>query len=55
MFETVIRVCSNDTLLCIALNVGNGDGYIKTMRIGEWKKNNINLPKQPCLFLINRS
>lgn len=55
MFENIVDVCNPSTYMCIALNVGNDDGYVKTMKIGEWKKNNIDLPKQPCLFLINKA
>lgn len=54
MFENIIDICSPDTYLCIALNVGNDDGYVKTMKVIDWKKCKIDLPKQPCLFLINQ-
>lgn len=54
LYENIIEVCAPNTYLCIALNVDSQDGYIKTMSIADWKKNNISLPKQPCLFLINK-
>jgi len=54
LYEHTVSVCNPNTYLCIALNVGGEDGYIKTMSIADWRKNDIQLPKQPCLFLINR-
>lgn len=53
LFECVIEVCMPNTLLCVALNVGSEDGYIKTMSVKEWRKCNVHLPKAPCLFLLN--
>lgn len=53
LFENIMMVCDPNTSLCIALNVGNEDGYIKTLKIKEWRNCKIDLPKQPCLFLMN--
>lgn len=53
LFESIITTCDGDTSLCVALNVGNDDGYIKTLKVKEWRGYKIELPKQPCLFLIN--
>lgn len=53
LFEKLVETCMPETVLCVALNIGNKDGYIKTMTIREWRKCKVKLPKEPCLFLIN--
>ncbi len=53
LFESVMQVCNPETYLCIAFNVGADDGYIKTMKVRDWAKCKIVLPKAPCLFLLN--
>ena len=54
LYECILEVCNPNTYLCVALNVGNEDGYIKTMKIFDWRKSRAVLPKAPCLFLINK-
>lgn len=55
LYESIIEVCSPSTLLCIAFNIGNDNGYIKTKKIFQWRKEKIILGKSPCLFLLNKS
>jgi len=38
MLETVLSVCRNDTLLCIAADITLPTESIRTMKISEWKK-----------------
>lgn len=54
MLEDVLDVCEEDTRLCIAYDIMGREQFIKTMKIGEWKRENPTLPKKPCLFLINK-
>jgi 16S rRNA (cytidine1402-2'-O)-methyltransferase len=51
LFETFLKVCHPDTLLCIARDVTGKNEYIKTMRIQDWKKQTPDLHKQPTVFL----
>lgn len=55
LYEAILEVCNPNTYLCVALNVGEEDGYIKTMKIADWRKSRVVLPKAPCLFLINKA
>lgn len=54
LYECILEICNPNTYLCIALNVGNKDGYIKTMKVSDWRRSRVILPKAPCLFLINK-
>lgn len=50
--ETILTVCENDTLLCIATSITSPDEEIYTQTIEEWKKNPPTLSKRPSLFLL---
>ncbi|WPP53494.1 SAM-dependent methyltransferase [Catalinimonas niigatensis] len=52
LFEAVLKNCKNTTQLCVARGVTGSDEYIKTMNIGDWKKNKPDLHKIPTVFLI---
>lgn len=52
LFESIINTCSNNTLLCIAMNISLENEYIHTYSISQWKKFNPNLHKQNAVFLI---
>ena len=38
LLETIINICHNDTLLCIAADISLPAESIRTMKISEWKK-----------------
>lgn len=52
LFDAVLKNCRNTTKLCVARGVTGPDEYIKTMSIGDWKKNKSDLHKIPTVFLI---
>ncbi len=52
LFDTIIKVCSNNTKLCIASDITLPTEYIKTKTIAEWKEEKINMHKKPAIFLI---
>jgi 16S rRNA (cytidine1402-2'-O)-methyltransferase len=52
IFETILNVCSPDTLVCVACNITAQDEFIKTKRVGEWKTNIPKLDKKPCIFIL---
>lgn len=53
LFDTIIKVCSNNTKLCIASDITLQSEDIKTKTIAEWKQEKININKKPAIFLIN--
>ena len=53
LFDTIIKVCSNNTKLCIASDITLPSENIKTKTIAEWKQEKININKKPAIFLIN--
>lgn len=52
MLESILRVCSVATQLCIAVEITSTNEWIKTKSIEEWKKEKIDLHKKPVIFLI---
>ena len=52
MLEDVIKQCDPTTLLCVASDVTGENAYIKTMPIHAWKKQTVDLHKQPTVFLL---
>lgn len=52
MLSDIISSCRDSTRLCIAANIGQSDAYIKTKKVGEWKKNTPQIGKRPCVFII---
>ena len=53
LFDAIIKVCSNNTKLCIASDITLPSENIKTKTIAEWKQEKININKKPAIFLIN--
>jgi 16S rRNA (cytidine1402-2'-O)-methyltransferase len=54
LYESIIEVCGPNTSLCISFNIGSENGYIRTKRIFQWRKEKLLLGKSPCLFLLNK-
>jgi len=54
MFESILESCSPDTRLCIAANITTPDEMIRTLSVGEWKKQKPAIHKQPAVFLLYR-
>ena len=53
LFESVLKVCSKNTKLCIASNITLDSENIKTKTIEEWKSSNLpDIHKSPTIFLI---
>ena len=52
LFADILSTCSPNTRLCIAANITMPDAYIKTKKVGDWKKESITIGKRPCVFLI---
>jgi len=54
LFESLLKSCKNNTLLCIACNISLEDEFIKTKSIQDWKKEKVSINKKPTVFLLYR-
>jgi 16S rRNA (cytidine1402-2'-O)-methyltransferase len=52
MLDSVLRICKNNTLLCIASDITLETQFIKTKTIAEWKRQKPQLNKRPTVFVI---
>lgn len=52
LLETITKVCSPSTSLCIAANLTAQNEMISTKKISEWKKELPDLNKQPVIFCM---
>jgi 16S rRNA (cytidine1402-2'-O)-methyltransferase len=52
LLETVLEICSDRTLLCIALNITLPGESIMTKTIGEWKKIRPRIDDQLAVFIL---
>src|SRR5215217_2349508 len=55
LFEDILKNAQPQTLLCVACNITGEDEYIKTLSIGQWKQERIDLHKKPTMFLLYRT
>jgi 16S rRNA (cytidine1402-2'-O)-methyltransferase len=55
LFEDVLKSTAAQTLLCVACNLTAEDEFVKTMSIGQWRQERIDLHKKPTIFLLYRS
>ncbi|MBC7566555.1 MAG: SAM-dependent methyltransferase [Pedobacter sp.] len=55
LFEDILKNTAAQTLLCVACNITAEEEYIKTMSVGQWKQERIDLHKKPTIFLLYRS
>jgi 16S rRNA (cytidine1402-2'-O)-methyltransferase len=52
LFEFILKTCSPQTLVCIAVDLTAETEMIKTMTVQQWKSQKPELHKRPALFLI---
>ncbi|MHA4893890.1 SAM-dependent methyltransferase [Pedobacter sp. PWIIR3] len=55
MFEDILKNTAAQTLLCIASNMTSEHEFVKTMSVGQWRQERIDLHKKPTIFLLYRS
>ena len=55
LLTDILTSCKNDTKLCIASNLTADNEFLQTKSIGEWKKEQLDLHKQPTIFLLYRT
>jgi 16S rRNA (cytidine1402-2'-O)-methyltransferase len=54
LLEDILKICREDTMLCLAVDISLESEYIKTKAVRDWKKNIPGLHKRPAIFLLNR-
>ena len=52
MLADVLAVCDERTQLCIAVDIDQPSGSIRTMPVGQWRKSKTVLGKRPCVFIL---
>lgn len=52
LLNDLFKNCASKTLLCIAIDITGANEMVVTKSIGEWKSQNIVLPKLPAIFLL---
>ncbi|HAX93792.1 MAG TPA: SAM-dependent methyltransferase [Bacteroidales bacterium] len=52
MVDSILSVCSDDTLLCIATDITLPGENIRTMTIAEWRRNVPSINDRPTVFVI---
>jgi 16S rRNA (cytidine1402-2'-O)-methyltransferase len=52
MLESILTACSDETRLCIAVNITLPDENIRTMTIGEWKRNIPSINESMAVFIL---
>ena len=55
LLETLLSVCRDDTLLCIARDITLDDEYVVTRRVADWRGQLPDLRKRPAVFLLYRA
>jgi 16S rRNA (cytidine1402-2'-O)-methyltransferase len=54
LIEDILKICREETLLCLAADISLDTEFIKTKAVREWKKEIPQLHKRPAIFLLNR-
>lgn len=55
LLDDVLKNCHTSTQLCIASNINGEEEYIKTLAVGMWKGERIDLHKKPTVFLLYKA
>ncbi|TDQ09681.1 SAM-dependent methyltransferase [Pedobacter metabolipauper] len=55
LFEDILKNTAAQTMLCVACNITAEDEFIKTMSVGQWRQERIDLHKKPTIFLLHRN
>lgn len=55
LIEDLLSTLSDQTRLCIAADLTLSSEFIKTLTIGEWKKQKTKLHKRPAIFVLHKN
>lgn len=54
LLADLLATCAPDTLLCIATDVTQPGGTVRTQRIATWRKQPVVIGKRPTVFIVGR-
>ena len=54
VFEDLLNMLADDTLLCVASNLTLFNERIQTRTIKDWRENAYDLSKQPTMFALGK-
>lgn len=54
LMTDLLQILSDNTQLCVAVDISLPTEYIKTMTVAKWKKIKENLHKRPAIFIIHK-
>ena len=53
LLESILQVCHDQTLLCIARDLTGADEFVVTKSVRDWKRDKVNLHKVPVVFALS--
>lgn len=54
LLEDLLTILQSDTYLCVACDITLETEFIKTMKVKDWKKQQVDLHNRPCIFIIHK-
>jgi 16S rRNA (cytidine1402-2'-O)-methyltransferase len=54
LIQTMIRILDPGTRVCVAVDLTAETESIRTRRIGEWRKEEVNIHKRTAIFLLGK-
>lgn len=54
LLENILKICSDQTKLCVACNLTAEDELIISETVKQWKKRKVDFHKKPAIFLLYR-
>jgi 16S rRNA (cytidine1402-2'-O)-methyltransferase len=54
LLEDILQTLQPNTHLCVAADITLPTEYIKTLRVGDWKKTKVDLHNRPTIFIIHK-
>jgi 16S rRNA (cytidine1402-2'-O)-methyltransferase len=55
VFEDLVNILADDTMLCVASNLTTYTEQIHTRSIKDWRENAYDISKQPTMFAIGKT
>ncbi len=52
LFKHLLSVCLPNTMICVAADISLSTQYIKTASVAQWSKENLEIGKRPCVFVL---
>lgn len=52
LLDDILKNCQPNTMLCVACNINTDEEFIKTLSVGIWRQQKVDLHKKPTVFLL---